>query len=124
MLTNLREKIKDDDSNNPKVLLVQYYLAGAIHTKVAYTDYMNKFSKNEVNLYSELLDNLDKYNGKKLDLYYIRPDKFAVSDMKGFDKVLYLDEVRHEINQFDYFDGDLSRLWWYDEFSSKYYEIK
>jgi hypothetical protein len=107
-----------------KTLIVQYYIAGAPHTPEAYKDYMNRFGRSEVNLFKELLLSPVPEGTTPINAYYIRPDQFVVTDMDTYNHVVYLNVPRLEINQFDYFDEDITRLWWYDTLSPHYVILK
>lgn len=111
-------------NKNDRILIVQYYLAGVAHTKEAYLKYMENFGKSEINLYKQLINSNPPDDYLVLNAYYIRPDKFKKSDMDNFDRVVYRFEPRREINQFDFFDEDLTRLWWYKDLSPQYFLLK
>jgi hypothetical protein len=120
----LVHKALELQEGNESVLLVQNYIAGYAHTPESYKDYVNRYGKSEINLYKAILSAKSPQRIELLNAYYRQTREFIMSDKNLYDHVLMVIEPRREINQFDFFDEDLVRLWWHKELSPTYLKIK
>lgn len=127
------EILKKEYENNPqaKFLIVSDYIMGTVHTKDAYYDYAAQTDKLKYNLYQELISRDPHPHVTRLPIYYYFPDNlyfkkeeaprfFLNPDIdlstipQDFTHV-YIERVKRiEPNQFDFFDGNILRLWNFD----------
>lgn len=117
----------EENHSSAKTLAIQYYLFGHVHTKEAYMEYAKSFKKDSYNLYKTIFETELPHDVFAINAYYIRPDDsraFKPKTLQGYDQVVYKYEPRVELNQFDFFDEDLARLWWYNELSPQYFFLK
>lgn len=135
-------------SNDPnkKVLVIQDYIIGHLHAKNSYQDYIDKFAKQDVNLYQQILatDPPDQQSAIAVD-YFIpierragnREDTMFLntfyrdlpsvpwSDLaRDYDRIILKFMTRVEPNNFDYIDENFFRLWYYNDLMPKYLLIK
>lgn len=118
------KKVIELQGEKQDVLLIQNYIAGYAHTKNAYQDYIKRYNKQNINLYKEIVTVPTPHNVTPLNLYYRKQKDFKISDIKLYDHVIYIYEPRSEINQFDFFDEDITRLWYHRELSPSFYMLK
>jgi hypothetical protein len=109
------------------VLLIQSYLAGHPHTKDAYHAYATLTGKTEVNLYRAIFAATPKPSVPLLEVRYVQPPAFSRDPrvLAAFDHAILMFEPRPgELNQFDYMDEDVLRLWYYGELMPRYTVVK
>lgn len=138
------EELVEWQKQNPakKILVTQDYLLGYLHTKEAYKDYTDLTNKGDVNLYKELM-NLPPNGMVPLNVYYLKSHTDPIPlDMKNkrlytdfnlidwskytneFDRIIVRISPRLEINQFDFYDQNITRIWSYNELSEQFFIIK
>lgn len=108
------------------ILLVQNYIAGYPHTRDAYRIYAHQTGKGEVNLYQELIQ-APRPSIQLLNARYVFIRDFDANPhvLDQYAHAIRVYEPRQgELNQFDYMDEDLLRLWYYDELMPRYEELK
>ncbi len=126
MITKVLDKAKEGKS---KVLLVQNYIAGHVHTKEAYARYARGFKKENFNLYKEIADTPAPEGLQLLDATYILEKDYLANEKIGdkYDQVVLLKVPRKdlkEINQFDFIDENIFRVWNYFDLMPTYTYIK
>lgn len=114
-------------STDKPVALVQSYIAGHVHTREAYRAYIEKRGREDVNLYKAIMGTSLPEDVEPLDVRYIWPQEYEQdpSVVDGYEVVYKLENRRpDELNQFDYMDENLLRLWYWDELMPRYMRIK
>jgi hypothetical protein len=109
------------------VLLVQGYIAGHVHSRDAYEAYIEKRGRQDMNLYRAIMDAPLPQSLPLLNVRYVWPQEYQQSPdlIDGYDIVYKLEIQRpDEINQFDYMDENLLRLWRWDELMPYYVRLK
>jgi len=124
--STIEKVLQNAASGKQRTLFVQAYIMGYPHTKEAYTTYMKDFNKGGINLYSEILKAPDPTSAPLLDATYITLGQYEkdTAITEKFDQVWVRHEPRVELNQFDYIDENITRVWWYDELMPQYSRIK
>lgn len=124
MLSRVLERSKRGED---KVLLVQNYIAGHVHTREAYAKYARDFNKEKFDLYKEILkaplpQDLEHLNAT----YVIKKDYESNPDLaKDFDQVVVFNNPRpSDMNQFDFVDEKIYRIWKYWDVMPSYTYIK
>lgn len=109
------------------IALVQSYIAGHVHTKEAYQAYIEKRGREDVNLYKAIMGAPLPEGVPALNVRYVWTPEYAQdpSIVDGYDVVYKVENQRpDELNQFDYMDENLLRLWRWDELMPRYIRIR
>lgn len=122
----LETVLQKTSEGKEKVLLVQNYIAGHPHTKEAYLTYAQSRDKLRFNLYKELLTAPDPKNVTLLNATYMWLQDYVENPVvvENYDQVVVKYEPRVELNQFDYIDENITRIWWYDELMPRFVFVK
>ncbi len=123
----LPELLSAQQSSETPVGLVQGYIFGHVHTKEAYTAYIEKRGRQDTNLYKAIIETPLPEGVEPLNVRYVWPQEYAPdqSTIDSYDVVYKLVTPREgEINQFDYMDENLLRLWRWDELMPRYERLK
>jgi len=97
-------------------LIVQGYIAGHVHTLEAYKNYALSHDKGNLSLYKEILSTPSPTGVDLLDATYVPFDQYEKdpSIAKDFDQVVIMNVPRKdlgELNQFDFIDESIMRIW-------------
>ena len=118
----------DWQKNNPdkKTIVLAYYLFGHVHTKETYADYAKRFGKEKYNLYQAIMTTPLPAGVTALNAYYHRPDEpFNRGELNKYARLVYRYEPKLVENlDHDFMEVDLTRLWFYKDFSDKYSFLK
>jgi len=122
------EKIIDleNETSVGKTLFIGGYLLGYIHTKDAYRDYADRSHKSELNLYRAIFAGTPPVGVHQLRTYYSRPDEpFPKEASSKYAHIVYRYEpkVEQKLGP-DFMEVDLTRLWFYKDFTDKYNFLK
>jgi hypothetical protein len=123
----LIEKLLARPNAGGRILVLDSYILGTAHTAEAYRAYMKATNKEGVNLYRKLLETPAPASRPVLDAYYLTSERFFALDSArlGYDSIVRKNFVRTgELNQFDYIDENIARIWWYDELLPSYSILK
>lgn len=116
-------KILELQKSGGPVLVVQNYILGAPHDRVSYAAYIEKSGKADVNLYQAIAETEPPASVPLLNVRYAFLAEFAENPLLAAQYahvIVYFRPVEGLINQFDYFDEDVMRLWHYDTLSPSY----
>ncbi len=112
--------------NNP-IGLVQGYIFGHVHTKEAYAAYIEKRGRQDTNLYKAIMETPLPEGVEPLNVRYVWPQEYAPdqSTIDSYNVVYRLVTPREgEINQFDYMDENILRLWRWDALMPRYERLR
>ena len=98
--------------------MIDSYILGIPHTREAYQAYAAQTGKMEVNLYKALFET-EPQGVKAYDIYYASYDEVMAdpkSIMRRYPTVIQQFEPlrKKELNQFDFVDEDIARIWYAD----------
>jgi len=127
--TMLETVVERSSAGKKSILLVQSYIAGHIHTLEAYERYANTHGKSGLNLYKEILSRPLPREYHPIDATYVREEYYRSHPelLQKYDQVVLLNTPRkekNEINQFDYIDENIFRIWRYREVLPNYIFVK
>jgi hypothetical protein len=108
------------------VLFVGGYIVATPHTKDAYERYVVHSEKETVNLYKELL-RAPSPQTPLLNATYIYLDDLYEdpSTIRSYDQIVYrYRPFPDALNDFDYIDEDITRIWWFPHFTPSYIFLK
>lgn len=119
-------RLLQEQKPGDRILIVDSYLLGHPHTKEAYIDYVAATNKADVNLYKEIIAADFPTNLTPLNTYYVTEVDFTKNYklITEYDRVVVYYQPRKENNRFDFFDENILRLWYYDDYMPKYFFIK
>lgn len=121
------ETILQLQTEEEPVGVIQSYLIGHVHTKSAYQAYITKRGREDTNLYKAIMEADLPENIQPINVRYVFSSEFAedASTIDDFKHVILLFEPRGvEINQFDYVDESMVRLWFWESSMPHYRQIK
>ncbi len=123
----IAEVLRVQSESDKPVALVQGYIAGHVHTKEAYEAYIEKRGREDVNLYKAILTTPLPGDVDPINVRYIWPSEYeenpSIIDEHG---VVYRFIVPREgeLNQFDYVDEKLLRIWYWNELMPRFERVK
>lgn len=119
-------QILNIQGTNDRILMVNSYILGHIHTPEAYRDYTKNTNKENINLYKEIMKTPLPQDLTPLNVYYALPTDFDKNPgiSREYNHVIMQYRPRVEINQFDFFDENILRLWNYYDYSPHYFFLK
>ncbi|MES3031008.1 MAG: hypothetical protein V4697_01185 [Patescibacteria group bacterium] len=126
MVAHVLEKSQEGKTN---ILLIQHYIAGYPHTKEAYVRYARDYNKERFNLYQEILSSPLPTDIPLLNATYMTEKAYRENSkiIEKYDQAVLLEIPRkelREINQFDYIDENITRIWRYHDLMSTYTYLK
>lgn len=109
------------------ILLIQGYIAGEAHDKASYEAYIELRGRQDLNLYQAIMAGDPPASLPLLDVRYAPPQQFAADPamIKLYAHAVWqYIPIPGQINQFDYSDENVMRLWYYDELSPQWIVLK
>ncbi len=119
--------IKLQENNpNEKTLFIQWYILGYVHTKEAYRDFIERTNRARYNLFQAILVTPLPTSVVPVNVYYLRPDQqFAYDKWREYTHIVYRSEpVSQGKLGPDFLEADLTRLWFYKDFSDSFIFLK
>ncbi len=123
----LPEILAAQKTSDTPVALIQGYIFGHVHTKEAYAAYIEKRGRQDTNLYKAIMETALPEGVEPLNVRYVWPQEYGPNpgSIDGYDAVfMHVIPREPEINQFDYMDQNLLRLWHWDMLMPRYERLR